>query len=318
VWRALEKDPDKRTPKAEELGRELQSIRKTLQASGSVAPMEATRYASTQVLKALHDDLQKQTGAETRAADVAQTVRENAAAAPASGSKSWIAGAASVALIAAVGVGYWATRSPQTPQQTPAQQPAASTPTVPATSTVPLATAPVKPEPVTKLAEGPKADPPRVKPPTSTPAPAPAAPARPAPPAATVAVSMSAPYPFEVFDGSRSVSDKATSHQFSIANGRSLRVVAPEFLLDQNVRVDGGSDQKFEYSAPALGSLDVRAVRFDCKLMVGKTDKGSMPQLAFRVAAGEYEVSLACPDGQNPKQTVTVAPGRTANVRFTK
>lgn len=129
---------------------------------------------------------------------------------------------------------------------------------------------------------------------------------------------MSAPYSFEVFDGSRSVSAAATTHQFSIANGRSLRVVAPEFMLDQSVRVDGGSDQKFEYTAPALGSLDVRAARLDCKLMVGKIDKGYLPLPAFRVAAGDYEISLACPDGQNPKQTVTVAQGRTVNVRFQK
>ena len=341
VSRALEKDPDKRTPKAEELGRELQSIRKTLQASGSVAPMEATRYASTQVLKALHDDLQKQTGGETAAARTeAATIREAPPAAPAPGSNSWIAGAAGVALIAAVGAGYWVTR----PSQPPQQPPAVSTTTVPATDNratapagasggpggaVPLPTAPVKQQPVTKLAEGPAADPTKVKPRVdkpadaaaplaSAPAPPPATPAAPARPAPMVEVSMSGPYAFEVFDGTKSISAAATTHQFSFASGRSVRVVAPEFFLDQSVRVDGGGDQKFEYSPPALGSLDIRAARTDCKVMIGKTEKGYLPLPQFRVAAGEYEVSLACPDGQNPKQTVTVPQGRTANVRFLK
>ena len=342
VSRALEKDPDKRTPKAEELGRELQSIRKTLQASGSVAPMEATRYASTQVLKALHDDLQRQSGGATASAarTEAATVRETPPAAAAPGSNSWIAGAAGVALIAAVGVGYWVTRpAPQTQQPqpavtttVPAQDTRAAAPAGPSGSTgtvAPLANAAVKPQPVTKLAEGPAADPTKVKPQvdkpaasaappaaaTAPPAPTPAAPARPAP---MVEVSMSGPYAFEVFDGSKSISPAATTHQFSFGSGRSVRVVAPEFLLDQSVRVDGGSDQKFEYSPPALGSLDIRASRLDCKLMIGKTDKGFLPLPPFRVAAGDYEVSLACPDGQNPKQTVTVPQGRTANVRFTK
>ena len=46
--------------KAEELGRELQYIRQSLLASASSPPMDVTRFASTGVLKALHDDRQKQ------------------------------------------------------------------------------------------------------------------------------------------------------------------------------------------------------------------------------------------------------------------
>ena len=59
VARALHKDRDRRYQTAEELGRELQLIRKTQQLS-NLPPMDATRFASTNVLKALHDDRQKQ------------------------------------------------------------------------------------------------------------------------------------------------------------------------------------------------------------------------------------------------------------------
>ena len=59
VTRALHKDRDRRYQTAEELGRELQLIRKTQQLS-NLPPMDATRFASTNVLKALHDDRQKQ------------------------------------------------------------------------------------------------------------------------------------------------------------------------------------------------------------------------------------------------------------------
>ena len=55
------KDRDRRFQTAEELGRELQLIRKTHQLS-RLPPMDETRFASTKVLKALHDDLQKQDG----------------------------------------------------------------------------------------------------------------------------------------------------------------------------------------------------------------------------------------------------------------
>ena len=59
VAKALEKDRDRRYQTAEELGRELQLIRKTHQLNAP-PPMDETRFASTNVLKALHDDRQKQ------------------------------------------------------------------------------------------------------------------------------------------------------------------------------------------------------------------------------------------------------------------
>ena len=59
VAKSLEKDRDRRYQTAEELGRELQLIRKTHQLN-AMPPMDATRFASTNVLKALHDDRQKQ------------------------------------------------------------------------------------------------------------------------------------------------------------------------------------------------------------------------------------------------------------------
>ena len=120
VTRALHKDRDRRYQTAEELGRELQLIRKTQQLS-NLPPMDATRFASTNVLKALHDDRQKQE--HGAAADkTLQPVPVHPAAVPApSQSKMWIIGVAAAVVIVAVAVGYPMLQSkpPATPESGP-------------------------------------------------------------------------------------------------------------------------------------------------------------------------------------------------------
>ena len=59
VMKALAKKPEDRWPSADALGRELQIIRKSLPAATSTAELDETRFASTQMMKALHEDLQK-------------------------------------------------------------------------------------------------------------------------------------------------------------------------------------------------------------------------------------------------------------------
>ncbi len=134
-----------------------------------------------------------------------------------------------------------------------------------------------------------------------------------------VTVSLSASYEFEVFDGGRSISAAATSHELPPQpNGKTLRLVAPAVFLDYAVKVDGGAERRFEYSPPALGKLDIRAARQDCKVMLGKRDLGYLPLDPIPAVAGDYQVTLACPDGQNPVRQATVTQGFTARVLFTK
>jgi hypothetical protein len=135
-------------------------------------------------------------------------------------------------------------------------------------------------------------------------------------PPVLVEVSMSGAYAFEVFDGTRSISGPSRSHDLPPQpNGKTLRVVAANVFLDQAVRVDGGSDRRFEYSAPDLGRLDIRVQRGDCKTLVGKREIDG-PPFTVNLAAGDYEVSLSCPDGLNPSYKTTVTRGRTARVDF--
>jgi hypothetical protein len=141
-----------------------------------------------------------------------------------------------------------------------------------------------------------------------------------APPAkaAMVDISMSAAYVFQVLDGANSLSAASQSHQLRQPDGKTVRLVAPDVFLDQLVRIDGGPELRFEYSPPGLGKLDIRAARGDCRILVGKRDLGYGPFEPVTAVAGDHEVSLSCPDGQNPVYRATVTQGRVARVTFTK
>ena len=113
VARALHKDRDRRYQTADELGRELQLIRKTQQLS-NLPPMDATRFASTNVLKALHDDRQKQEQGAAADKTLQPAPAPRAAVAARPQPKMWIIGVAAAVLIVAVAVGYQMTR-PEAP-----------------------------------------------------------------------------------------------------------------------------------------------------------------------------------------------------------
>lgn len=329
VARALEKDPERRTPRAEDLGRELQFVRQTLLASGELPPMDATRYASTNVLKALHDDRQKQgTGAMadktlhggSAVPDALPTVQRP---------KTWMIAAGAVAIVIAA-LGLWAWMGSSSPSEPPDAASPVATQAGQAASPSPVVVE--QPTPTQAVVEQPaptpaKSDPPVLKPAAAqtraaaekkavTP-PAPTQTPPPRAPAIMVSVALSAPYAFEVLDGNRSISATAATHELPPqSNGKMLRLVAPDVFLDHQVKVDGGSDRRFDYSPPGLGRLDIRAARGDCKIMVGKRDLGYGPLDPVPAVAGNYQVSLDCPDGQNPVNRVTVTQGFTARVLF--
>ena len=320
VSKALEKDRDRRYQTAEELGRELQLIRKTHNLNAP-PPMDATRFASTNVLKALHDDRQREEGApgnKTLQAPVSSAAAPPAAAA---GSKTWmIAAGIAVAMIGVAG-GYMVTRPAATPAANtvaPANTPAQPVQPNATSGASNAANTPVKPVDTVAAATG------TAKPAEKAPAKKSAAPpdkvaaAAPPPARASVPVSISGGYDFEVWDGSRVISPAARSHTLPPqVNGKTLRLVAPDVFLDHPVKVDGSADNPFEYIAPGLGRIQLRAARGDCKAMIGKKDLGEGPwPKPIPAAAGTYQISLVCPDGQNPVQQTTVTQGLPVNVLF--
>src|SRR5262249_55772756 len=102
VMKALAKDPANRFQTAGAMGRELQDIRKGLHPALWKPNMDETRFASTQVLRALHDDFEKaRSGVKPEDAEMTRAV----AGQPASRGWAVPAAVAAVALVAAIG-GY--------------------------------------------------------------------------------------------------------------------------------------------------------------------------------------------------------------------
>jgi len=342
VVRALDKNRDTRFQTAEELGRELQLIRKTHHLA-SQPQMDETRFASTNVLKALHDDRQKQDLGTVRDKTLKPIAAAPAAVPAPGGSKTWmiVAGAAAVVVLAVGGYVMMQSASarPESgelrrdlagaasgreggPAQAaaPATQPTAPPVTPPAANAVTE-----KPAPSAEAAAGREGGPPSANAATKKlAASAVAASGREGgPPKVTrgpaVPVTLSAAYPFEVMDGPRVISPAATTHELPPQpTGKTLRLVAASVFLDLPVRVDGGSEGRFEFSPPGKGRIEIRAARGECKVMIGKVDLGYGPWKPVDAVAGNYQVNLVCPDGQNPVHQTTVTQGFTARVLFTK
>jgi hypothetical protein len=127
-------------------------------------------------------------------------------------------------------------------------------------------------------------------------------------PAAQIAVTASGPYPFAIADGGRVVSAASTSHQLNAAAGKTLRLVASEYSLNQTVTIESTPDRRLDIQAPALGKLTIRSTFETCKVKIGDRDLGYPPINNIAIAAGSHQVELVCPNGQTKSQYVNVSP----------
>ena len=307
VMKALQKDPANRFQTADAMGRELQNIRKGLHPSASKPNMDETRFASTQVLRALHEDFEKSRLGGKPGDATAEMTRAVIAEEPRS--RGWVvpAGVAAVVLVAAIG-GYamfGRTPPPAAPiasNNPPASDTAAKPPLEPSASATPAPATPAPPAPVTSAA-----------PTVADPGPAPSrggrgaaggtttargaatgAAERPAPSAPTIEVTLTGGYAFEVVDGSRVISAAATSHELKQQVGKALLLRAPQYFLNQTVRVEGSANQPFEFAVPGLGSLAVRSTQETCDVAIQNKKLGNPPLTVKEIAAGSYKVDLVC------------------------
>lgn len=301
VLKSLAKRPEDRFGSAGAFGAELQLIRRAIPASTSIAELDETRFASTQMMKSLHDDIQKlreqqagTSGTAIRTAEASQTIVETAT--PESGGKSWLVPAiVGVVVIAAAGGYFMLGGSKPAPAATTASAPAAT----------PAASA-ASPAPATP--------PPAETPAAAAPATAPAADAKPAeaPKAVPmVPVNMAGGYPFEVLDGGKVISAASAAHDFKAPAGRALVVSAPKYFLRQTVRVDGTPTRGFDWQAPGLGKLTVRSPMETCEVVIGDRKLGNPPLTIEEIAAGQYRVEINCGGNVEKSQLAIVSPGQT-------
>jgi serine/threonine protein kinase len=323
VMRALQKDPAERFQSASALGAELQNIRRNLKPAASMQ-MDETRFASTQVMKALHEDFQKARDSRTKVKSGvgqmptdAELTRAVTPEPPAKGNTMVLVGAAAAVLVVAVGGFAIYSRSNPAPAPSstiasadrpgsPGSTPAAVTPspaaTTPVSTTIVETAPPVTATTPTAAPSSPSARPtPAAAPPAAAPAPK---------PAALVTVTLNGNYPFEVFDGTKSISPAATNHELKQPAGKALRVSAPQYFLNQTIRVDGSANQPFEWATPGLGSMDVRSVQETCEVVIAGRKLGNPPLSIKEIAAGQYKVDLVCAGDTVKSHYATVRAGQ--------
>ena len=133
------------------------------------------------------------------------------------------------------------------------------------------------------------------------------------------AVSVSGAYTFEVWSGSRRLSNAATDHVVRLVAGpATLRLRNPEFFLDQRFNVQVAAGQRTALRAPALGRLTVYSRPGNCEIVIDGQVVGFSPVRDVRVAAGSHLIARRCPDAQqNSSDRRTVSAGtEEESVRF--
>jgi len=136
-------------------------------------------------------------------------------------------------------------------------------------------------------------------------------PEKPPPPAGlTIEVTLTGGYPFEVVDGQRVISAAATSHELKQQVGKALLLRAPQYFLSQTVRVEGSTNQPFEFAVPGLGSLAVRSTQETCDVAIQNKKLGNPPLTVKEIAAGSYKVDLVCGSDVVKSAYATVQAGR--------
>lgn len=126
-----------------------------------------------------------------------------------------------------------------------------------------------------------------------------------------VTATFTGSYPFELFDGNRSLSRPQTTHTLKLPAGRPVRVQAPQHYLSQTVRVDGSASQPFEWEAPGLGTLEVRSSQETCEVAIGARKLGNPPLKVADIAAGNYKVDIVCGGEVTQSRNVVIQPGQT-------
>ncbi|HEX7085567.1 MAG TPA: serine/threonine-protein kinase [Vicinamibacterales bacterium] len=125
-----------------------------------------------------------------------------------------------------------------------------------------------------------------------------------------IEVDITGGYPFEVWDGNRQISQRASRHTLTVDPPRTLRLVAGDVLLNANVRVERESSGRASLQAPELGRLTLLTTHETCKVVIGGRDFGYPPLSDVPLAPGTHKIELRCPEGGQHSSTVRIQAGQ--------
>jgi eukaryotic-like serine/threonine-protein kinase len=139
-------------------------------------------------------------------------------------------------------------------------------------------------------------------------------PPAPAPPAAGSEVVVTGSYAFEIYADGRLLSGASSEHRVRVAGRQAIQLKAPEYFLDTTLTVDSGTKHAL---APELGRL-LLYIPEVCTATIGGRNLGEPPYPEMPIAAGNYRVQLACPDGSARNMPITIRPGELRRERLNK
>jgi hypothetical protein len=86
---------------------------------------------------------------------------------------------------------------------------------------------------------------------------------------------------------------------------------APDYFLDQAIRVDNVSGRRVDLEAPDLGRVSIRSNLETCDVVIAGRNLGPPPIIGQAIAAGSYRIDVTCPDKtQSRRDSVTVSAGQ--------
>ena len=330
VNRALAKEPGDRFPNAGEFGKELQIIRRSIQASASESHgLDETRFANSAEMAALHQQLERDAAAKPAAAPSTPLHRRWA--------NPVIAAAVLLVGAAALTLKMGGTRADGSPTSNGpgSAAPAAVTATASADPVLRVESAPagaeivlngkptgeVTPAPITFAGAGPHTLKLTRRGYVSQEVNVTAADLKGTALSYTLAavevvnvpIQITSAYPVEVMSGKSTLASSGLSHSLSVPAGTRLRVVAREYLLDVPLVASG----RTSYTSPPLGKLTVLTKFETCKVKIGERMLGFPPITRMPIVAGQYRIDIVCDSGNNPPGVfVTVAANDTATARI--
>ena len=128
---------------------------------------------------------------------------------------------------------------------------------------------------------------------------------------ANITLAITGNYPFEVVEGKRVVSAMGESHEITVSRAAALRMRAPDYFLDQAIRVDNVSGRRVDLEAPDLGRVSIRSNLETCDVVIAGRNLGPPPIIGQAIAAGSYRIDVTCPDKtQSRRDSVTVSAGQ--------
>ncbi|MCX6538137.1 MAG: serine/threonine-protein kinase [Acidobacteria bacterium] len=128
-----------------------------------------------------------------------------------------------------------------------------------------------------------------------------------------VTVVADGPYPFEIVEGGRVISEASTHHEVRVYGRTTVRLRAAEYLLDQSRVIDPAVGRRVTVEAPALGILapQLQGAFEACQARIGRKDLGGFPLSSHSLVQGNYIVTVECPNRPGRPFPVLIRPGET-------